>query len=330
VPDVRIIAATNNIKKFEKGEFRHDLFWRLAGWGIQLPNLSEMADYARSYIKKRARQVEIQKREFDVDDEVVERIVGRIIDNQFSSRSKLLESGNFRHLNWLIDRACAIADFKHPETPTLSLQDIFDAEKWVVKIVDETPATPPDSSATGTEEPRVASPAEATSSAETELRDNPIRWIEKAARTTYEDLKDLNVVGNIRAESLTFMELKRFIKRDESGQEKINFSIIGEYYRVRYCSGGEVPDWVDDLIFLNFWQLHKMPITKLLDDVLVNFCNANGEKLSQGSVSTAKGKYAKRARDRKETYDAFFVDPDWSIRIIRDIVDKDTKKKTGK
>ncbi len=124
-PGVRVVAATNRVdmlfdpefsspKATTRGGFRKDLLWRLAGWIIELPPLHDRVDDAVSAAVKRAGTPQYCKRSFTLSEEA-KTMLREMVANRQLSGSDPLRSGNFRNLNWLVDRACWIASSRGPE-----------------------------------------------------------------------------------------------------------------------------------------------------------------------------------------------------------------------
>jgi DNA-binding NtrC family response regulator len=100
--DVRIVAATNRDLQTasEAGEFRRDLYFRLAVFPVQIPPLRERGDDAVLLARHFAAQLgkELRKREATLDAEALARV-----------RSHPWP-GNVRELENAIERACILAD----------------------------------------------------------------------------------------------------------------------------------------------------------------------------------------------------------------------------
>jgi DNA-binding NtrC family response regulator len=99
---VRIVAATNRDLQTasEAGEFRRDLYFRLAVFPVQIPPLRERGDDAVLLARHFAAQLgkELRKREATLDAEALARV-----------RSHPWP-GNVRELENAIERACILAD----------------------------------------------------------------------------------------------------------------------------------------------------------------------------------------------------------------------------
>ena len=100
--DVRVVAATNRDLQTaaEAGEFRRDLYFRLAVFPIRIPPLRERGDDAVLLARHFAAQLgrELRKREATLSDEALEAL--RAHD----------WPGNVRELENAIERACILAD----------------------------------------------------------------------------------------------------------------------------------------------------------------------------------------------------------------------------
>ena len=111
--DVRIIAATNKDLKTaaEKGEFRGDLFFRLAVFPIEIPPLRDRGDDVVLLAKHFAAQLgkDMRRREAQLSDEAVQAL-----------RTHHWP-GNVRELENAIERACILSDTLILETKDLGL-----------------------------------------------------------------------------------------------------------------------------------------------------------------------------------------------------------------
>ena len=100
--DVRIVAATNkNLKTaVEEGEFRGDLFFRLAVFPLEIPPLRERDDDIELLARHFALQIgkEVRGREADLSPEAIAEI------------KKHTWPGNVRELANAIERACILSD----------------------------------------------------------------------------------------------------------------------------------------------------------------------------------------------------------------------------
>ena len=109
--DVRIVAATNrNLQQAsEAGEFRRDLFFRLAVFPVEIPPLRERDDDVALLARHFAAQFgrELRKREAALSEEAVARLRAHHWP------------GNVRELENTIERACILAD-----TLTLEVRDL--------------------------------------------------------------------------------------------------------------------------------------------------------------------------------------------------------------
>ncbi len=111
--DVRIVAATNRDLRTaaEAGEFRRDLFFRLAVFPVEIPALRERADdivlLARHFAAQLGR--ELRKREAVLSDESI------------AALRAYTWPGNVRELENAIERACILADSVTLEPKDLGL-----------------------------------------------------------------------------------------------------------------------------------------------------------------------------------------------------------------
>jgi DNA-binding NtrC family response regulator len=111
--DVRVVAATNKDLKtaVERGEFRGDLFFRLAVFPIEIPPLRERADdivlLARHFAAEIGR--ELRGREAQLSDEAI------------AALKRHRWSGNVRELENAIERACILSDTLALEPADLGL-----------------------------------------------------------------------------------------------------------------------------------------------------------------------------------------------------------------
>src|SRR5438067_1816979 len=100
--DVRIVAATNRElqQASERGEFRRDLYFRLAVFPVEIPPLRERGDDVLLLAKHFAAQFgrELRGREAVLDDATIARLRG------------YAWPGNVRELENAIERACILAD----------------------------------------------------------------------------------------------------------------------------------------------------------------------------------------------------------------------------
>ena len=100
--DVRVIAATNKDLKgaVESGEFRGDLFFRLAVFPLEIPALRDRGDDVVLLANHFAAQLgrELRGREAELSSEALKHIRGR------------LWPGNVRELENAIERACILSD----------------------------------------------------------------------------------------------------------------------------------------------------------------------------------------------------------------------------
>jgi len=100
--DVRVIAATNKDLKaaVEQGEFRGDLFFRLAVFPLEIPALRERGDDVVLLASHFASQLgrELRGREAELSNDAIAHIRGRVWP------------GNVRELENAIERACILSD----------------------------------------------------------------------------------------------------------------------------------------------------------------------------------------------------------------------------
>jgi DNA-binding NtrC family response regulator len=130
---VRVIAATNRIDILQNPElFRQDLFWRLAqGWIVERPALKERIAEAITAARSRALNQKGERysgKQFDLDETAVRYLQAQLDDNKFSSLHNPLESGNFRNLLGLVDRACWIALADHSSTLVVTEAELIKAQ----------------------------------------------------------------------------------------------------------------------------------------------------------------------------------------------------------
>jgi DNA-binding NtrC family response regulator len=111
--DVRVVAATNKDLKaaVESGEFRGDLFFRLAVFPIEIPPLRERADDVVLLARHFAAEIghELRGREAQLSDEAV------------AALKRHRWSGNVRELENAIERACILSDTLMLEPADLGL-----------------------------------------------------------------------------------------------------------------------------------------------------------------------------------------------------------------
>ncbi|HVB98657.1 MAG TPA: sigma-54 dependent transcriptional regulator [Candidatus Dormibacteraeota bacterium] len=109
--DVRVVAATNAelAKRVASGEFRSDLFYRLAVFPIELPSLRERPDdiieLAESFLRSLAREVGLPLKRFSPDAETLLR--------------RHNWPGNVRQLQHFIERAFILAEDRPEITPEM-------------------------------------------------------------------------------------------------------------------------------------------------------------------------------------------------------------------
>lgn len=151
LPDVRIIAATNRaslvvgapgnrpLNGSEEQGFRPDLLWRLAGWIIELPTLRHRADDAVGAAVRRAAaddeegQDRYGGKHFQLSAEAQAEIRRMALNSDFSG-SQALKSGNFRNLNWLVDRACWITACESSGATEINRETIVLAASQVLEL----------------------------------------------------------------------------------------------------------------------------------------------------------------------------------------------------
>lgn len=111
--DVRIVAATNRDlqQEAERGEFRRDLFFRLAVFPVEIPPLRERGDDAEMLAKHFAAQFgkELRGQEATLSDEALRKIKSHAWP------------GNVRELENALERACILADALTLEANDLGL-----------------------------------------------------------------------------------------------------------------------------------------------------------------------------------------------------------------
>ena len=111
--DVRIVAATNKDLRaaVDKGEFRGDLFFRLAVFPIEIPPLRERADDIALLARHFAAQLgkELRGREASLSEKSIEAVRAHSWP------------GNVRELENAIERACILADAQKLEPRDLGL-----------------------------------------------------------------------------------------------------------------------------------------------------------------------------------------------------------------
>jgi len=111
--DVRVVAATNKDLKsaVDRGEFRGDLFFRLAVFPIEIPPLRERGDDIGMLAKHFAAQIgkELRGREATVSDAAL------------TAMSAHAWPGNVRELENAIERACILTDTMNLEPRDLGL-----------------------------------------------------------------------------------------------------------------------------------------------------------------------------------------------------------------
>ena len=111
--DVRIVAATNRDLKTaaEAGEFRRDLYFRLAVFPVEIPPLRERGDDVALLARHFAAQFgrELRGREATLSDDALALLRARPWQ------------GNVRELENAIERACILADSLALEAPDLAL-----------------------------------------------------------------------------------------------------------------------------------------------------------------------------------------------------------------
>ncbi len=126
--DVRVVAATNRDLKaaVEKGQFRGDLFFRLAVFPIEIPPLRERGDdallLARDFAKEIAK--ELRGREASLDEAAVEAI------------RNYAWPGNVRELENAIERACILSDTMILEPKDLGLGSTANDNSSLSEAVD--------------------------------------------------------------------------------------------------------------------------------------------------------------------------------------------------
>ena len=126
--DVRVVAATNRDLKaaVEKGQFRGDLFFRLAVFPIEIPPLRERGDdallLARNFAKEIAK--ELRGREASLDEAAIEAI------------RNYAWPGNVRELENAIERACILSDTMILEPKDLGLGSTANDNSSLSEAVD--------------------------------------------------------------------------------------------------------------------------------------------------------------------------------------------------
>ena len=112
--DVRVVAATNRDLKeaVESGEFRRDLFFRLAVFPVEIPPLRDRGDDIELLAKNFASQLgkELRGREASLSDAAV------------AALKEHRWPGNVRELENAIERACILSDSLRLEPVDLGLQ----------------------------------------------------------------------------------------------------------------------------------------------------------------------------------------------------------------
>lgn len=141
---VRVVVATNKIKILQDPtRFRQDLFWRLAqGWIVERPPLSERIPEALTAARSRALNTKQERyggNKFDLDQTAVDFLTEQLNAKKFSSEDSPLQSGNFRNLLGLIDRACWIALADHPEKLIITEIELQKAQS-VLQILEVKPS----------------------------------------------------------------------------------------------------------------------------------------------------------------------------------------------
>lgn len=158
-PKLRIIAATNRSSlvfgnaiggsdSAQSNEgFRQDLLWRLAGWIIELPPLHRRVEDAIGAAVRRAEardadgQSRYHGRHFRLS-AGAQLALREMVEAGGFSGSVALKSGNFRSLNWLVDRACWIAGSTRGDSDEVDEHAIGRAASLVLELDDRRDALP--------------------------------------------------------------------------------------------------------------------------------------------------------------------------------------------
>lgn len=126
--DVRVVAATNKDLKaaVETGEFRGDLFFRLAVFPLEVPPLRERGDDVVLLAHHFAAQIgkELRRREASLSNEAVEAI------------KKHRWPGNVRELENAIERACILSDTLTLQPADLGLGNVSGRESEALDQID--------------------------------------------------------------------------------------------------------------------------------------------------------------------------------------------------